>query len=149
MPTLLVRLKGSKLFNKTPFPPYLYVYDDLVIYRKRNLIHVWETTISYNQIANVALTKSPLFAKIEIITTGTDDIMVKYVSKKDAMYAKKIIDQKIFHSHAKHRPGEDTAAEEVRSYEKSLNRLWELLQRGRISRREYNKRKSKLLKDMK
>lgn len=146
MSTLLLHLVGSMTFNRTIFPPHLYIYNDLLIYKKRSLFKKKETTISYNQLAQVNLVRGILFAQIDVITTGTDDIVVRYVSKDKATKAKHLIDQKLYHSHAKHQIAEQTVAGDIKDYEKALNRLKELVSRGEISEREFEKRKDRFLK---
>ena len=145
MSTLLIHLKGNKSFNRTIFPPRLYIYDDLLIYKKRYLFQTREITISYNQISQVNLIRGVLFAEVNIITTGDESLRVRYVSKSLATQAKRIIDQKIYHAHAKHRPEDTKASGEINSYEKSLARLKELLNKGMISNHEYEQKKRHLL----
>lgn len=149
MSTLLIELKGSPEFNRTVWPPHLYIYDDLIIYKKRNWFKLREITISYNQIARVTLTKSLFFAFMELETTGSDNIIVKFVSKSKGADAKTIIDQKIYRSHAKHVMAPDKNESEVQSYEKSVNRLKELLNTEKISKSEFEKRRNELLKQFK
>lgn len=146
MSILLLELTGNPTCNRTVWPPHLSVYDDLLIYKKRSWFIVREITISYNQIARVTLTKGIFFATLEIETTGTDNIRIKFILKGKASQAKSIIDQKIYRSHAKHAPAPDKESGEVVSYEKSLSRLKELLNKERISQREFNKKKDELLK---
>ena len=147
MPTLLVSLKGNKTFNRTFFPPRIYIYDDLLKYKRRHWLRVKEMTISYDQISQFTVTKGILFGFIEILTTGNQIIEAKFVSKKGATLAKSIVDQKIFHAHAKHQTQQNNENNKhINELEKSLNRLQELLNRGHISDREYEKRKSKLIK---
>lgn len=148
MSTLLVTLKGNKLFNRTIFSPWLYVYDDLLIYKKRKWFILREVTISYNQIARFTLAKGIFFAHINIITTGGDNIETKFVRKNDATQAKAVVDQKIFHAHAKHGVPIKEGREGVGSYEKTINRLKELRNRNKISEREYEKKKKELLKGL-
>lgn len=148
MSTLLIELKGSPEFNRTIWPPHLFVYDDLLIYKKRSWFKVREITISYNQIARVTLTRGILFSGIELETTGADKIVVRFVSKGKSAYAKTIIDQKIYRSHAKHNVAPDKNESEVNSYEKSVQRLKELLNSGRISEKEFEQRRKELLKDL-
>jgi len=105
-----------------------------------------EVTISYNQIARVTLTKGIFFAFMELETTGSDNILIRYISKSKGSYAKTIIDQKIYRSHAKHSSAPDIVENEVMSFEKSVNRLNELLNTGRISESEFKKRKDELVK---
>jgi hypothetical protein len=146
MSTLLVYLRGNMSFNRTLFPPRLYVYDDLLIYRKRHLTKTKEVTFSYNQISKINLTRGIFFGAIEFATTGRENFEVKWVSKKKATMAKKIIDQKIYHAHAQHKPEETQLAREVKEYEKSVNRLKELHGRGEISKKDLDKMRRDLLR---
>ncbi|MBN1162622.1 PH domain-containing protein [Patescibacteria group bacterium] len=150
MATLLLKINGYYALNKTLFPPNLYIYDDLVVYKKRKFFF-WgdEITYSYNQIAQVSLKTGLLFSHLELSTTGKDEITVKYVFKWKAKLAKKIIDQKIYHAHAKMHPHKDTSTENYKnmtSFEKALSRLEELALRGKISKSFYKKKKNELLK---
>jgi len=146
MSILLIELIGNPEFNATIWPPHIYVYDDLIIYKKRNWFRLREITISYNQIARVTLTRGIFFSHLELETTGDDNIVVKYISKSKARYAKTIIDQKIYKSHAKHATVPDKNEGEVYAYEKSINRLNELLNTGRISKKEFEGKRKELLK---
>jgi hypothetical protein len=146
MSTLLVYLRGSMSFNRTPFPPRLYVYDDLLIYRKRHLTKTREITMSYNQLSKVNLIRGIFFGAIELATTGKENIDIKWVNKKKATMAKKIIDQKIYHAHARHKPEETQLAREVKEYERSVNRLKELHNRGEISKKDMDRMRRDLLK---
>ena len=119
------------------------------MYRKRNLIMVKEITFSYNQISRVNLVKGILFfAEIELATTGRDDVKIKWVPKGKGVLAKKIIDQKLYHAHAKHRPGESKISDDIKRYEKSLARLKELQNKDALSQRDYKKMKKDLLKKL-
>jgi hypothetical protein len=149
MSTLLIELIGNWEFNKTIWPPHVFVYDDLLIYKKRSWFKMREITISYNQIARVTLTRGIFFSHLELETTGTDNIAIRYISKTKGKYAKTIIDQKIYRSHAKHVIFPDKNEGEVPSYEKSVNRLNELLNTGRISQKEFKGRKRELLRSFK
>jgi hypothetical protein len=146
MATLLVELHGNRSLNRTIFAPHLYIYDDLLIYRKRKLLKINEITISYNRIAQVQLTRGIFFAGLEIITSGPDRIMIRYVSKKNAIKAKRIIDEKIYYSHAKHRPDNNPDPGVSIDYEKALSRLKELLSKEQITEREFRQKKADLLK---
>ena len=147
MSTLLIELKGSPELNRTIWPPRIFVYDDLIIYKKRNWYKLREITISYHQIARVTLTRGLFFSHLELETTGDDKIVVKYISKSKGKYAKTIIDQKIYKSHAKHASLPDKNEDEVSAYEKSVNRLNELLNTGRINKKEFESKRKELLKD--
>lgn len=148
MPTLLVSLKGNRLFNRTLFRPQLYVHDDLLMYKKRRWFMVRDMTISYNQVARFTLAKGIFFAHINIVTTGGDEIEIKYVNKRDAIQAKAVVDQKIYHAHGREGLSEQIGEGIIGSFEKTMNRLKELLNRGKISEKEYEKKKKELLKDL-
>jgi hypothetical protein len=149
MSTLLIELIGNMEFNRTIWPPHVYVYDDLLIYKKRSWFKVREITISYNRIAKVTLTRGIFFSHLEVETTGSDNITIKWISKSKGRDAKTIIDQKIYRSHAKHAALPDKNDNDVSSYEKSVNRLNELLNTGRISQKEFEGRRKELLRNFK
>lgn len=131
------------------WPPYLYVYDDLLIYRKRKWFKLREATISYNQISGVETTHGIFFATIEIYSTGIENIKIRFVSKSIARQAKKIIDQKIFHSHAKHQTTPPANIDSTKNYELGVNRLKELLAKDMITEKEFENRRKDLLKQVK
>lgn len=141
-----MELVGNPTFNRTIWPARISVFDDLLTYRKRSWFAVKEITISYNQIAQATLHTNPFFSHLEIVTTGTDDIIVRFLSKKKGKQAKKILDQKIYHAHSKLHPEPERETSHMSSYEKSLSRYKELLNRGRITKKDYEKRKEELLK---
>ncbi len=146
MSTLMLQLNGDMTFNRTIFPPYLYVYDDLLIYKRRKWFVVKEITVSYHHIHQIILSKGIFFATIVIETASGADIILKFVNKKLAIQAKKIIDQKIYHSHAKHTPNKSNDHNSIKTYEKSLNRLKELEKRGDITEKEFQKKKDEMLR---
>lgn len=150
MATLLLKLSGSKTFNRTFFAPHLFVYNDMLLYRKRSFFKVNEITIAYSHIAEVNLLKGIFFARIEINTTAQKPIIIKYANKEQSVRAKKIIDQKIYSAHAKHKPENEPAnvQNEVHGMEKSLNRLTELHNRGKINNKEHDSMRKKLLEQM-
>jgi hypothetical protein len=145
MPTLLLELKGNKYLNRTLFPPWLYVYDDILLYRKRRFIRVDEITLPYSHIVQVNLIQGLFWGTLEIINTGVQNVTIKFVWKGKARKAKELIDDKIYHAHAKHKPGDSTKSGNMYEFERSLNRLEELKKRGRISRKEYKKRRATLM----
>ena len=153
MATLLLKLKGIRSLNRTFFPPRLFVYDDLLVYRKGKLLGRREITIAYNHIVQVNLNKGLILSHLEIINTGAEDIKVKWILNGPAQKAKQIIDQKVYHVHRKGGEGNITTLKEdvgdtYHSLEKSLNRLRELVQRGKISEREYRRKRKNLLKKL-
>jgi hypothetical protein len=102
--------------------------------------------MSYNQLSKVNLIRGIFFGAIELATTGKENIDIKWVNKKKATMAKKIIDQKIYHAHARHKPEETQLAREVKEYERSVNRLKELHNRGEISKKDMDRMRRDLLK---
>lgn len=152
MSNLLIEIKGNKYLNRTMFPHRLFVYDDKVVYKARKLFRVSETSITYNHMSQVDVTRGIFFASVEIINTGgVKDILIRYVPKKKALKAKRIIDQKIHRIHnANEHPehGRYSDDSNLVKMEKSLNRLKELHHKEMISTREYNKRKKKILKQV-
>jgi len=152
MSTLLIHIAGSRVYNFTLFRPHLYIYDDRVVYKKRHILTHDEFSISYNHIAQVNLIKFIyLFAHIEIATTGMRFIKVHWVMRGKAKRAKKIIDEKVHQAHRKvqHLPDDGSQSGGgiyVKGYELSLKRLKELLSTGKITQREFNKKRKHLLK---
>ncbi len=149
MSSLLLELNGNPAFNRTIFPPYLYIYDDLLKYKRRKWFIVREITMSYNQIAQATLSSGLLFGTLEIYTTGAEDIIIKYIPRALAKQAKKIIDQKLYHAHAKLHPDKEKSTDDVVAFERSISRLRELVNKGRIDEREFNRRKSDILSKVK
>jgi hypothetical protein len=140
------------MYNFSLFAPRMYLYDDFIVYKRRKWLVVREMTISYIQIAQVNLHKILYLCHLEIKSTGTDDITIKFIYTPQAIKAKKIIDQKIHHAHRFGRHGSDKEDREnvkqVSNYENSVNRLRELLHRGKITDREYKNRRKRLLKKL-
>lgn len=145
MSTLLLHLHGNKLLNKTLLPPQLFIYDELIIFRKRYILSQKEVTISYNQISQITMNRGIFFASLDIMTSGTDDVVIRFLNKHLAAKAKKIIDQKIYYSHAKHHDDAEKSKATPTHVEKSLTRLKELLHQGTITDREYKEKRKKVL----
>ena len=154
MPTLLVKLQGNRSFNRTLYPPRLYVYDNKLVYRKGHLIKVREFSIPYNQISQLNIINGIFFSEIVIWTTGVEFIKIRYVSKSKTKLAKKIIDQKMYDLHY----GDKNKREDpemihytkmVNAYESGLSRLNELLNSHKITKKEFNKKRNALLKRLK
>lgn len=151
MRQLVMTLVGNRFINQSLFSPHLFMYDDLMIYRHRkHLVLLDEITINYNHIVNVNLHQGVFFSFFEIVMAGAHEpVTIKGVPKKPARKAKNIMDQKIFQVHNKHLTNKNdmkSASRELDSFEQSLQRLRELHTQGKISEREYNKKRSQLLK---
>jgi len=143
MSHLLTKIRGNRIFYRSIWVPQLYIYSDSVTYKRRKWFVVKEMTISYTQIAQVNLSLGIIFAELEIITTSNDThtILVKYTPKKETKRAKKIIDQKVHALHEK----EEKESKEVKDFEKSLARLKMLLEKQRITKKEFDKKRKELL----
>lgn len=161
MPHQLLEIEASKTMNKTLFAHKLHIFDNKMVYHARKyFIKVTEITIPYTHVAQVYLTKGLIFATLEIINTGgTKDIIIKYVPKKQAEQAKRIIDSKIHNIKESPFSKEKSQAPlltkksqhqeiEVESVEMALSRLDELLIRNRISKKEHEKKRKSILKSM-
>lgn len=148
MPHLLVKLQGNKYVNHSFFRPYLYIYDDSITYKKRRKVFwVDEITASYNHMVQVNLHKGIWFAKLEFVNTGAEDIVIKGVWKGPASKAKKIVDQKVYQAHNKdHHSIDPKEKHQITNIERGIQRLKELHNKGKISDRDFKKRKKQLLK---
>ena len=150
MSTLLLHITGNRMYNFTLFRPHLYLYDDRVVYKKRHILTHDEFSISYTHIAQVNLINFIyLFAHVEIATTGYRFIKVHWVVKSKARQAKKIIDEKVHQAHKKDQQSVEGVQEKgdyISDFEMSLKRLQELLNIGKITKGEFNRRRQSLLK---
>ena len=163
MPHQLIEIEANRTMNKTVFAHKLHIYDNKMVYRARQYgFKVTEVTISYTHVAQVYLTKGIFFATLEIINTGgTKDIIIKYVPKRKAEQAKRIIDSKIHNikedpfSKEKAGPQPLTVKKslspelQLDEVEIALSRLEELFLRNRISKKEYEKKRKSVLQNMK
>lgn len=147
MSTLLLHVKGSRMYNFTLFRPHLYIYDNHLTYRKRHIFTHDEFSITYNHISQVDLVKFIyLYSHIEIVTTAPRYINVRWIPRKQAKKAKELIDHKVFLAHKRYHTQAHEKNIMIEDFELSMRRLNELLTTGRISKREFEKRKKDLLK---
>jgi len=146
MSHLLYSIWGHPLYNGTIFPPRLELYDEAIIYKRRGLFYLNEFTLPYSHIVQVNLHKGIIFASLEIVTSGIQNLSIRYVLKGNAVKAKKLIDKKIYYALAKERTKEVHQPEGIHVYEKSLQRLNELLNQGKISKSEFEKKRKELFK---
>ncbi|OGC46152.1 hypothetical protein A2V49_01830 [candidate division WWE3 bacterium RBG_19FT_COMBO_34_6] len=149
MAVLLMHICGSRTFNRTPFRPHLYIYDNILIYKKRHLFSQDEVTITYNHISWAKLHRMHIYyAHLEIVSTGMQKVVVKWIKKEYAIKAKHLIDQKIFNVHKKDNKQVDIKEDKnIIEFELSLKRLQELLSTGKISKTEFENRRKHLLKN--
>jgi hypothetical protein len=138
--------------NKTVFIHHLKVYDHAMVLERRRLpFRKEEVTVSYSHVSQVNLIKDLFFAHLEIINTGgTENILIRYVGKKQGSDAKRIIDAKIHTTHGAYAPHPGQGGQQDNGVavaagteqiidSKALARYKDLLNQGRISQLEYNK----------
>lgn len=160
MSALLYDLKANRFMNKTFFTHHLKVYDhSMVLERRRLPFRKEEVTVSYSHVSQVNLNKDLFFAHLEIINTGGfENILIRYVGKRKGSEAKKIIDAKIHSTHGAYAPhggfenagtgdidARPAGTEQVID-SKTLVRYKDLLNQGRISKKEYGDLLQKHLK---
>ncbi len=148
-----MKLQGNKYVNHSFFRPFLYIYDDHLVYTKRhNIFKVEEITMIYLQIVQVNLHRGFFFATLELVNTGEDNVLMKGLWKGKAKKARKIIDQKLHVAYRQTQQSDPAVMQETQqnfdALEKKLNRLTELLNMGKISKREFAKKKKELLKEI-
>lgn len=146
MSTLILEIEGNRMLNRVLFAPKLIIYDDILVYKTRGIIRVNEITLSYNHIAQVNLKRGLFFASLEIVNNGAENVLMRYILKDQAIKAKKSIDQKIYHAHAKEKLFDNQPSVDMHNLEKSLNRYKELMSMGKISKKEFEKKRQELLK---
>ena len=150
---LIMKVGGNKYVNHSFFRPYLYIYDDAVVYTKRKKIFFLdEITMSYNHIVRVVLHQGMVFSKLEIVMSGGEhSVLTKGLWNRPARKVKKLIDEKIFHVHNKphhHEMYEGRETPSMENFERSLHRLRELRHQDKLSKKEYEKKKMELLKEL-
>jgi len=145
MSQLIIEIYGSKIFNRTIWVPVIKVFDDYVLYKKRNFFKVKEISIYYKQISQVKLHTGLFFADLEIGLVGNDtsSIRVRFAPKDKAKKTQRIIDQKV---HLTLAHSQDLSLKNsIKITEKSIARLQELLNKQKISKKEFNQKKKDIL----
>lgn len=149
MPNLLLTIKSMRIYTGELHPTALYIYDEYMVYVKRGIIKRNEATISYNHVSQVYFRKGYIASSIEVINTGgVENIIIPWVSTSEAEKAKKIIDQKVFHTHARVSGKEKSLGVGSPDFERRLARLKELVARGQMSKKEFDKRREEMLKSV-
>lgn len=153
MRNLLFKAYSNPYVTHSMFPPEIRIYDEFIYFRIGNPIWKTEISITYNHISHINLKKGMFFADIDITSTGSgENIHMKGVWTPNARKVKTIIEQKLFQANASHDKVHHKIKNDenmgVSNYESSLNRLKELLNRGKITKSEYNSRRSRLLKNL-
>ena len=138
-----------RIYTGELHPTALYIYDEYMVYVKRGIIKRNEATISYNHVSQVYFRKGYIASSIEVINTGgVENIIIPWVNTAEAQKAKKIIDQKVFHTHARVSGKEKSLGVGSPDFERRLARLKELVARGQMSKKEFDKRREEMLKSV-
>lgn len=121
-----------------------------MIYKKRRKIFfVDEITMPYNHVAQFNAHKGIIFTKYEIIMSGGNNVVVvKGLWNRPAKRAKKIIDNKVYQAHNKDHNNNNDSRPIMDKIELSLSRLKELHRKEQIGKKEFEKRKKKILDTM-
>lgn len=144
MSLLIYNLHASRTMNMSYFHHTLYIYQQQLVYKHRNLIRKFETTIPFTQISKFFLTEGIFFSEVEIVAPGLkDSIRLRFVPKRGARIAKFLIDEK-----TKEYSGKATTEdlENIEKIEKYIGRLYELKKKGKISPKELYQRREIFLK---
>jgi hypothetical protein len=150
MSNLIYRVYLNRIRAHTVFKASLSIYEDFLVFKKRKWFNVSEVTITFNHIAQANIIKGLFFSTLEIVSSGGyENASLNHVLNKYAKKAKKIIDQKIYRmgtTGGNKKQFEHHEDHQIDKFEKSLGRLKELLNRGKISKKEYETKRKKLLK---
>lgn len=152
MTSFLYEIHTNLLRACTIFPKSLKIYTDYVVFRKRSWFTVEEVTMTTSNIVQAHLKKGLFFSTLEVMnSSGADIAEIKHVWNPHAIKAKQILDQKLYQMHTagtNRGEVENTPHEQLDSLEKTLNRMKELVARGKISQREFEQKRQKLLKQV-
>lgn len=153
MTSFLYQVSTNRGRACTIFPKTLKIYTDYIAFRRRSWFNVTENTMTTSNIVQVVLKKGILFSTIEIVnSSGIESVEIKHVWSPNAVKAKQILDQKLYQIHTAgfdKKEHENAPHEQLDNFEKTLGRLKELLQRGKISEREFEEKRQRLLKNVK
>jgi hypothetical protein len=152
MSNLIYEILTNKVRAGTIFDTSLKIYEDFIVIRSRSWFTVNEYTITYKHIVRAHLITGIMFATLQIMdSSGNDNATINHVWIKEATKAKKIIDQKINLTHSTESAkanAESRVIANINNFEKSLLRLRELVTKGKISEKEYEKRRKSLLHEI-
>lgn len=144
MSLLLYNLHASRTMNMSYFHHTLYIYDQHIIYKHRNFIKKFETTISFTHISKFFLTEGIFFSEVEIVAPGLkESIKLRFVPKRGARIAKFLIDEKTKAFGGK---ATEKDLENIDKIEKYIGRLYELKKKKKISQKELYQRREIFLK---
>lgn len=140
------------MLNFDPFPRTITLYEQNMIYKHRNLIRKYETSIPYSQIATLYLTEGIFFSKLQILSSGLiqskevmGGIVLRFVSKRKAKIIKFIVEEKIKQFQGK---GKEQTPQIIEKIENYLSKLYELKKRDLIKFGELDERRDAFLKKL-
>lgn len=152
MSNIIYKVNKNRIRAHTIFRSTLTIYEDYIVFWNRFWLTTKEITITYKQIAQVNITKGIWFSRLHIISSGGyEEAEIKCVLNKKAIRAKRIIEQKLHRSHAPTKQRKEFKHKKIYKIdklEKSLNRLRELVNKGKLTEREYEKKRKKMLKSI-
>ncbi len=152
MSNLLLEVKMNLLRAHTIFGSTLRIYDDYLTLRRRKWFNVEEVTMTTDNVVQVNLVSGIFFSTIQLVnSSGAQDVSISHVWKPTAKKAKSILDQKLQQYHltgANQVKFQQPTQQEVGNFEKSLNRLRELVSKGKLTESEYEQKRQKMLKEI-
>jgi len=124
----LYNLKAIKPLNFSLFEIHLCIYDQHILFKTRDFLNKFETSIPYIQIAAIYITEGLFFAKIEILSSGLvekkgvrGEILIKYVPKRGAKITKFLIEEKMREFQGQGKPSDLEHLQKIEKYIKHLN----------------------------
>ena len=152
MSNVLLEVKTNLMRAHTIFGSNLRIYDDYLTLRRRKWFNVEEVTMTTSNIAQVNLIAGVFFSTIQIVnSSGAQDVKIHHVWKPMARKAKAILDQKLQQEHVAgidEREFGQPQQTDLGDYEKSLNRMRELVRKGKMTETEYERKRQKMLREI-
>jgi len=153
MTSFIYQVNTNLLRACTIFPKSLKIFTDYVVFRKRAWFNVEEVTVTTSNIVQVHLRKGILFSTLVVMnSSGSDVAEIKHIWNPKAIKAKQILDQKLYQIHTTgfvKKEFENAPHAQLDNFEKTLGRLKELLQRGKITQKEFDEKRQGMLKKVK
>lgn len=144
MSLLIYNLHASRTMNMEVFHQTLYIYDQQIIYKHRNWIRKFETTIPYTHVSKFFLTEGIFFSDVEIVAPGLkESIKLRFVPKRGARIAKFLIDEKTKAFGGK---ATEDDLKNIDKIEKYMKRLYEHKKEKKIDDKELYERREIFLK---
>jgi hypothetical protein len=140
---------GNRMLNFDPFPRTITLFEQNLVYKHRNVIRKYETTIPYSQIATFYLTEGIFFSKIEILSSGLiqskevrGGIILRFLSKRKARIIKFLLNEKMKQFQNKNKEETPVIIEKIENY---LYKLYDLKNKGKMKFDELDERRDNFL----